>query len=501
MYNHNIGLDISNTGIRVGIYKDGNAKMVTYISSVVYFDDSEIVVGEGALIRACRHPENGIYDLIKLIKSNKNTLKDSKENWPFKIDFDKDGKCLIKVKREKECCVYYVQEILAYVIKEVIEKTKKCSHILIGEVIATVPDHLNKQQRKCIKQACDIAGISSVRVISKSTAAIIANNLKTSHLIDGSILIINMGKAMLEISVLNVASGNYTFVASKFNYSVSGDLIDDLLIKHVDETFKGKHTASKTVGYMEELRFECRRVKKLLDTSEHSNVLIDKNRVKVTRTALNTLCKDLYASITTMINEVLSQADLNKSQLSKVLLIGGSTNASEIKKIIKEYFNSIEVIQDFNSNEWSVKGATICAIESLSVNETLIEKEETNTLILSDEKMDHAKHSFDINIFKSNDFKKAINLKMDIYYCLRNVVDAIVNKSSRLNFEHPSYLNTNLQINKTMCWTKEIHTVLTYREVLAKREHIKKLVLDILNKPDIFGTSYFPDVDEESLLF
>uniref|UniRef100_A0AC35TV92 FtsA domain-containing protein n=1 Tax=Rhabditophanes sp. KR3021 TaxID=114890 RepID=A0AC35TV92_9BILA len=321
-----------------------------------------------------------------------------------------------------------------------------------------------------------------------------------NNFINGNVLIIHIGKTMLETSILNLESNDYTFLGNKFDSSVSGTKIDDYLVKYAVDSLKSKKTQLNIPEYyMKDLRIECERVKKMLDIAPYGNVLVEKYRVKISLLVLNNLCKEMYATIIRTIEEVLSEASLTKNEISKIFLIGNSTKASEIKRIVNEYFESKQVIQEIDPDQMAVKGAAIFSSDPFDINEQLIEKSAVNIVNLSVEEIEKAKHTFEIDFFKSEDFKKATDFKRELWYCLENVMDALNNKSTRINFDLYYFPEAYQDIKKTFRWADEKMSTLTYKEVSEKRKGIKKVVFSILEKADTFGSYYFPDLDETLL--
>ena len=430
-----IGIDLGTTFSCIGVWKNNNVKIIpteegdrTLPSMVAFLDEKERLVGEKARSQIGTKNVSIIYDSKRLIgrKLNDPEVLNDRSNWPFTIVEDKDGKIQIeadvkkilnqeeknkrkllgfekintssisssKSSEEKDPTVkqrYYPEQISAMIIKNLKENAENFLGEKITSAVITVPAYFNNSQRLCTKQAAEIAGLNVKRIINEPTAAVLAYGLeKTEECEERKIIVFDLGGGTFDVTLLELNIEKYdesnfekTFevLAVNGDTHLGGQDFDQRIINRCKEKFQQDHDKelcnSKALS---RLKRTCENAKIQLSSKNQYEIFVPKIlfnrdlRLKLTRKDFEDMCQDLFDRCIQCIDKTLKDADIEKDEISDIVLIGGSTKIPKIKEMLAEYFNKAEIHHSIDPDEAVAIGATIqCAIID-RVKEKKIEK-------------------------------------------------------------------------------------------------------------------------------
>ncbi|KAL8214293.1 hypothetical protein R6Q57_003742 [Mikania cordata] len=305
-----IGIDLGTTYSCAAVWFD-RKKRVEVISneqgnnitpSCVAFNDTELLVGEGAKYQIARNPTNTVFgkpffsklnlhfpleynrDVKRLIGCrfcDPQVQKDMK-SWPFKIVEGLAEKPTVMVNFKGEDKKYAPEELSAMVLR----KMKECAQAFIGrevtDAIITVPAYFNNNQREATVAAAAIAGLNVMRLINEPTAAAIAYGL--DHRVDQTwqnvknILVFDLGGGTFDVSLLKISkTGVIDVIAVGGDTHLGGEDFDVKLVNYCIQDFEKKHGENITNNprALARLKVACEKAKKDLSSATFATIDID----------------------------------------------------------------------------------------------------------------------------------------------------------------------------------------------------------------------------------
>ena len=409
----------------------------TVPSMVAFLNENERLIGEKAKSKIGTKNVPIIYDSKRLIGRKKDDpeIINDLSNWPFTIVEDKEGKIQIEVKvkskkkqeeeKEKEKKEqsskifsafnfekfeakaenflsaakpiptikqrYYPEQISAMIIKTLKENAENFLGEKITSAVITVPAYFNNSQRTCTKQAAEIAGLYVKRMINEPTAAVLAYGLnKKDECEERKIIVFDLGGGTFDVTLLelNIEKYDETNFEKTFEIlAVNGDThlggqdFDQRILNKCKEKFQKDHDKELCNSQaLTRLKRICENAKIQLSSKNECEIFVSKilfNRdlqLKLTRKEFEDMCQDLFDKCIECIDKTLKDAEVEKDEISDIVLIGGSTRIPKIKEMLAAYFNKAEIHHTIDPDEAVAMGATIQSAILDRVKEKNIEK-------------------------------------------------------------------------------------------------------------------------------
>lgn len=386
-----IGIDLGTTYSCVAVWQHDRVEIIANdqgnrtTPSYVAFTDTERLIGEAAKNQAAMNPKNTVYDAKRLIgrKFSDAIVQADMKMWPFKVVAGQGDKPFIVVEYKGEQKKFAPEEISSMVLT----KMKETAEIFLGrtvkDAVVTVPAYFNDSQRQATKDAGAIAGLNVMRIINEPTAAAIAYGLDDKNNTGGSfreknILIFDLGGGTFDVSILAVAGGLFEVKATAGDTHLGGEDFDNRMVNHMAQEFKRRHRKDITSNAraLRRLKTACERAKRTLSTTTQTTIEIDSLHdgidfyAKLTRARFEELNMDLFKKCMEPVEKCLRDAKLDKSRISDVVLVGGSTRIPKVQKLLQDFFNGKELCQSINPDEAVAYGAAVqAAILSGETNE------------------------------------------------------------------------------------------------------------------------------------
>ena len=344
-----IGIDLGTTNSCVAVLEGGepvviaNAEGARTTPSVVAFaKNGERMVGQVAKRQAVTNPDRTISSIKREMGSN------------YKVTID--GKA------------YTPQEISAMVL----QKLKADAEAYLGqtgtEAVITVPAYFTDAQRQATKDAGKIAGLEVKRIINEPTAAALAYGIDKET--DQKIMVYDLGGGTFDVSVLEIGDGVIEVLATAGNNRLGGDDFDACITKYLVSEFKkaeGIDLSGDKVA-MQRLREAAEKAKIELSGVTTSNINLpyitaDATGPKhlditLTRAKFNELTHHLVEKTMGPVKQALSDSGLQPSDISKVLLVGGSSRIPAVQEMVKSLIGK-EGFKGINPDECVAIGAAI----------------------------------------------------------------------------------------------------------------------------------------------
>ncbi|KAM3067632.1 Heat shock protein ssb1 [Clarireedia jacksonii] len=377
VYEGAIGIDLGTTYSCVANYEGNNVEIIANeqgsftTPSFVSFTDKERLIGESAKNQAAMNPKNTVFDIKRLIgrRFDDVTVKKDIESWPFTV-VDRDGSPMVEVEYLGENKVFSPQEISAMVLTKMKEVAEVKLGKKVSKAVITVPAYFNDNQRQATKDAGAIAGLNVLRIINEPTAAAIAYGLgagKSEK--ERNVLIYDLGGGTFDVSLLHIQGGVFTVKATAGDTHLGGQDFDTNLLEHFKKEFtrKTKKDMSNDPRALRRLRTACERAKRTLSNGASTTVEIDSLfdgedfNAQITRARFEDLNVKAFQGTLEPVAQVLKDANIDKSKVDEIVLVGGSTRIPKVQKLLSEFFNGKKLEKSINPDEAVAYGAAVQA--------------------------------------------------------------------------------------------------------------------------------------------
>ncbi len=344
-----IGIDLGTTNSCVAVMEGGEPVVIanaegnrTTPSVVAFSKTGERMVGQVAKRQAVTNHERTVSSIKRHMGENYKVAIDSKNYTP--------------------------QEISAMIL----QKLKADAEAYLGgpvtEAVITVPAYFNDAQRQATKDAGKIAGLEVKRIINEPTAAALAYGIDKET--DQKIMVYDLGGGTFDVSILDIGDGVIEVLATNGNTKLGGDDFDEAVIAYLVQEFKkaeGIDLSSDKVA-MQRLKEAAEKAKIELSGVTSSNINLPYITadatgpkhldVTLSRAKFNELTAHLVEATMGPVRQALSDAGLQASELSKILLVGGSSRIPAVQDAVKKITGK-EGFKGINPDECVAMGASI----------------------------------------------------------------------------------------------------------------------------------------------
>merc|ERR1711998_368783 len=238
----------------------------------------------------------------------------------------------------------------------------------VKHAVVTVPAYFNDAQRQATKDAGTISGMTVQRIINEPTAAAIAYGLDKK---DGekNILVFDLGGGTFDVTLLTIDNGVFEVLATNGDTHLGGEDFDQRVMQYFIKMLKKRdgldlNSATEKRG-MQKLRREVERVKRTLSTQHQARLeiegLMDGQDFSetLTRARFEELNVDLFKKTLGPVQKVLEDADMSKSEVDEIVLVGGSTRIPKVQTLLKDCFDGKEPSKGVNPDEAVAFGAAV----------------------------------------------------------------------------------------------------------------------------------------------
>ena len=347
-----IGIDLGTTNSCVAVMEGGEPVVIpnaegnrTTPSVVAFSKDGERMVGQVAKRQAITNPDRTIMSIKrKMGTSEKVTI---------------DGKA------------YTPQEISAMILQKLKADAEAYLGQSVTEAVITVPAYFNDAQRQATKDAGRIAGLDVKRIINEPTAAAVAYGVDKEKQ-DQKIMVYDLGGGTFDVSILEIGDGVIEVLATAGNNRLGGDDFDECIMKYLVSEFKksdGIDLSGDKVA-MQRLKEAAEKAKIELSGVTTSNINLPYITadatgpkhldVTLTRAKFNELTAHLVEATMGPVRQAMGDAGLSGSDISKVLLVGGSSRIPAVQEAVKKITGK-EGFKGINPDECVAVGAAIQA--------------------------------------------------------------------------------------------------------------------------------------------
>ena len=344
-----IGIDLGTTNSCVAVMEGGKPTVIanaegerTTPSIVAFTKTGDRLVGEPAKRQAVTNADR----TIRSIKREMGT--------DYKVDIE--GK------------KYSPQEISAMILQKLKGDAENYLGEKVTEAVITVPAYFNDAQRQATKDAGKIAGLDVKRIINEPTAAALAYGLDNEN--EQKIMVYDLGGGTFDVSIIEIGDGVIEVLSTAGNNRLGGDDFDQKVTDYILAEFKKQEGVDLSNDKMalQRIREAAEKAKKELSSATTTNINLpfitatadgpkhlDMN---LTKAKFDELTHDLVEKTAEPVQRALSDAGLQASELSKVLLVGGSTRIPAVQDKVRQ-LTGHEPSKSLNPDECVALGASV----------------------------------------------------------------------------------------------------------------------------------------------
>lgn len=371
-----IGIDLGTTYSCVGVFKNGRVEIIANDqgnritpSYVAFSPEGERLIGDGAKNQLTSNPENTVFDAKRLIGRNWDdpSVQSDQKFFPFKL-VKKNDKPHVQLNILGETKEFAAEEISAMVLTKMKETAEAYLGKKVTHAVVTVPAYFNDAQRQATKDAGAIAGLIVMRIINEPTAAAIAYGLEKKEG-EKNILVFDLGGGTFDVSLLTIDNGVFEVVATNGDTHLGGEDFDQNVMEYFIKLYKKKKGKDirKDNRALQKLRREVEKAKRSLSAQHQARIEIESFfegedfSETLTRAKFEEINMKLFKSTLEPVKKVMEDADLKKSEIHEIVLVGGSTRIPKVQDLVKKYFDGKEPSRGINPDEAVAYGAAVQA--------------------------------------------------------------------------------------------------------------------------------------------
>jgi molecular chaperone DnaK len=370
-----VGIDLGTTNSVVAVLENGEAVVIpsaegnrTVPSIVAFNKNKERLVGQPAKRQAVINPENTVFSIKRLMGRTFEEVSSEKSRLPYQIVKGSNGDARVHLPATTK--EYTAQEISAMILG----KLKRDAEAYLGEevtqAVITVPAYFNDMQRQATKDAGRIAGLEVLRIINEPTAASLAYGLDKKH--NEVILVFDLGGGTFDVSVLEVGDGVVEVKSTSGDTHLGGDDWDELIVDWLMSEFKKDtgidlHTDRQALQRLKETAEKAKIELSSMVQTEINLPFITANasgpqhlNMTLSRAKFEQLSASLLARLEAPVHQALKDANLSKSQIQEVVLVGGSIRMPMVQALVERLLGKVPN-KSVNPDEVVALGAALQA--------------------------------------------------------------------------------------------------------------------------------------------
>ena len=344
-----IGIDLGTTNSRVAVMEGGKPTVITNAegmrttpSVVAFTKTGERVIGEPAKRQAVTNAEKTIASIKRHMGTD------------YKVQIDDKA--------------YSPQEISAMILQKLKSDAENYLGEKVTEAVITVPAYFNDAQRQATKDAGKIAGLDVKRIINEPTAAALSYGLDNEE--EQKIMVYDLGGGTFDVSIIEIGDGVIEVLSTAGDNKLGGDDFDNVITQYMLDEFKKQEGVDLSTDKMamQRLKEAAEKAKKELSSATTTNINLpfitataegpkhfDMN---LTRAKFDELTAHLVERTAGPVNSALNDAGMTASELSKVLLVGGSTRIPAVQDKVQQLTGK-EPFKGINPDECVAIGASV----------------------------------------------------------------------------------------------------------------------------------------------
>ena len=365
-----IGIDLGTTNSVVAFFENNKFEVISnsegkkITPSVVFYNNTEIIVGELAKRYALANPSHTISSIKQLMGVSYTEYKQLDFKVNYEITSDENDKILIKI----EDNFISPEEISAEVIKKMKSTAEDYFGEEITEAVITVPAYFNDSQRQATIRAAELANLKVNRIINEPTAAALAYGLSKDS--SEKIAIFDFGGGTFDISILELDEDVYEVKSTNGDTHLGGNDLDNILADWITNSIKEEldFDPAGNIEILQRIKETAEKIKCELSTLNSTLISLpylysDQTGVKhfeknINREEFANLIEPIISKLIPPCRKALLDAGYTPDDINNVILVGGSTRIPVVQELVKSFFKK-EPLKTVNPDEAVALGACI----------------------------------------------------------------------------------------------------------------------------------------------
>ena len=344
-----LGIDLGTTNSAMAVLEGGtpttivNAEGDRTTPSVVGFRaDGDRIVGKAAKNQAVTNPKNTVFSIKRFMGRKFSEVQDELKTVPYEVKEGSNGRCVVVIDGEE----FTPEQISAMTLAKMKADAEKYLGETISEAVITVPAYFNDAQRQATKDAGRIAGLDVKRIVNEPTASALAYGLDKQDK-EQKVLVFDLGGGTFDVSLLDLADGVFEVLATNGDNHLGGDDWDQRVIDWMADKFQSENGVDLRQDPMalQRLKEAAENAKKELSSAQQAVInlpFITMNQsgplhlnYTLTRAEFEKITRDLLERCKQPVTNALRDAKLKLSDLTEVILVGGSTRMPAVQELVK----------------------------------------------------------------------------------------------------------------------------------------------------------------------
>ena len=344
-----LGIDLGTTNSAMAVFEGGNPTIIvnaegdrTTPSVVGFRSDGDRVVGKAAKNQAVTNPKNTVFSIKRFMGRKYSEVSSEIKTVPFMVKEGQGGRAVAEIDGKD----YTPEQVSAMILQKMKTDAEKYLGEPVTEAVITVPAYFNDSQRQATKDAGKIAGLNVKRIVNEPTAAALAYGFDKGGT-DQRILVFDLGGGTFDVSILDLADGVFEVLATNGDNHLGGDDWDQRVIDWMADKFQSDNGIDLRQDPMalQRLKDAAENAKKELSAAQQTTINLpfitaDATGPKhlnydLSRAEFERITHDLLERCKAPVTNALRDANLKLSDLTEVILVGGSTRMPAVQELVK----------------------------------------------------------------------------------------------------------------------------------------------------------------------
>ncbi len=344
-----LGIDLGTTNSAMAVLEGGSPTIIvnaegdrTTPSVVGFRADGDRVVGKAAKNQAVTNPKNTVFSIKRFMGRKYSECTSEIKTVPYEVKEGQGGRAVVDIEGKD----YTAEQVSAMVLAKMKADAEKYLGETVTDAVITVPAYFNDAQRQATKDAGKIAGLNVKRIVNEPTAAALAYGLDKQGS-DQRILVFDLGGGTFDVSILDLADGVFEVLSTSGDNHLGGDDWDQRVIDWMADKFQQENGVDLRQDPMalQRLKEAAENAKKELSAAQQTTVnlpFITMNQsgplhlnYTLTRAEFEKITRDLLERCKQPVTNALRDAKLKLSDLTEVILVGGSTRMPAVQDLVK----------------------------------------------------------------------------------------------------------------------------------------------------------------------
>ena len=345
-----LGIDLGTTNSAMAVLEGGQPTIIvnaegdrTTPSVVGFRSEGDRIVGKAAKNQAVTNPKNTVFSIKRFMGRKYSEVGSELKTVPYSVKEGQGGRAVVEIDGED----FTPEQVSAMILSKMKADAEKYLGETVTDAVITVPAYFNDAQRQATKDAGKIAGLNVKRIVNEPTAAALAYGLDKKGT-EQKVLVFDLGGGTFDVSLLDLADGVFEVLATNGDNHLGGDDWDQRVIDWMADKFQQENGVDLRQDPMalQRLKEAAENAKKELSSAQQSTInlpFITMNQsgplhlnYTLTRAEFERITRDLLDRCKAPVTKALHDANMQISEVSEVILVGGSTRMPAVQELVKQ---------------------------------------------------------------------------------------------------------------------------------------------------------------------